>query len=120
MLPYSYSDIDHIHKHLLPTFVSPLPDDLDGTFFVISDLLTTIDKIFQSCNEKFASLSVGDVNVIKTIVSVLLNTIQVCEDSEINDIANFIANQDILLEALLLTLQAKGSKILLHNLTVYT
>lgn len=92
--------------------MSPLPDDLDGTFFVVSDLLTTIDNMFHSYNKKFASLSVNDVNVIKTVVSILLSTIQVCDDREINDIANFIANQGILLEALLLTLQAKGSKAL--------
>jgi len=101
--------VEWIHEELLSDFTSPLKDDPEGYLFTVSNMLLAIHQIFSNSNRTYASVSVGSINAIKTLVVSTLEAVVNCEKKDVIKVANFIANDDILIKVLITLLNSKGS-----------
>ena len=57
----------------------------------------------------YSRVPVDQVNIIKTLITTLLSIVRSCEIEDKKQISNFIASDDTLIEAIILTLGSKGS-----------
>lgn len=84
-------------------------DDPEGYLFIVSNMLRAIHQIFSNSNRTYSSLSVENINTIKTLVVSTLEAVADCEIADVIKIANFIAHDDTLIEVLITLLNSKGS-----------
>ena len=104
-------------KRLLDEFRSSLEDDPDGSLWLVTALLTEANSLIESAEKKYKAMDFQAVNTVKTIVSVVLDTVIYPKgdsqqlQKEIH-VVNHIAKSDKLVGALLLILQGHGRKSL--------
>ena len=101
--------IEWIHEGLLSDFNSTKPNDPEGNLLVVDNMLKTVNRIICDYNKVYSDIPVDQVNVIKTLINTLLGIVIPCEIKDKIQIANFIASDDTLIEAIILTLGSKGS-----------
>ena len=100
---------ERMHEGLLSDFNSTKPNDPEGNLLVVDNMLRAICNIICDHNKVYSDIPFDQVNIIKTLITTLLSIVISCEIKDKKQISNFIAYDDTLIEAIILTLGSKGS-----------
>lgn len=97
----------------LEDFRSPVVDDADGGLWVVSALLTEAKGLIEAAREQYESMDCQAVNTVKTIVPIVMETLVHSTSDEVgeNIIARYIAQNEKLLDTLLLLIRGHMSKL---------
>ena len=101
-----------LSKQLLGDFKSPIPDDADGSLWLVLTLLAEVNDLIKTAGNKFNTMEFQNINSVKTMMSCIMEVIvKHCNDEQQQQVANHIAQDKELMGALLVMLKSSGSEL---------